>query len=472
MNKQIVFFAAVTVASAVFGASSSERIEVRDLVIYGGTPAAVSAAVKAKDLGLDVVMVSPDRHIGGLTVSGLGFTDSGNTSAIGGLARQFYRRIYGAYRGQKVDVRGQETKGVCPEDETMWVFEPHVAEKVIADWLAEKKVEVVRGELLDRGPGGVEKAGGRIRGFRTLSGRTFRGRYFIDATYEGDLMAAAGVKYAVGRESNATYGEKYNGIQVAQAKFHQFFSGVDPYVVKGDPASGLLPGVEPYNPAEKDGDGDRRVQAYCFRMCLTDVPENRIPFAKPEGYDERDFELLFRDFEQRAAHPEEVKGYLVGLCWINSRMPCRKTDTNNRHGFSTDFIGGNWDWAEASYAEREKIFARHLQRQKGLMWTLANHPRIPEYVRKEVSRWGTCRDEFLDKSAPGGGWQSQLYVREARRMIGEYVMTEHNCRKHVKAPHPIAYASYTMDSHHCRRYVGKDGFVHNEGDVQEQLMKK
>jgi len=310
----------------------------------------------------------------------------------------------------------------------------------------------------------VEK--GRIVAIRMESGKVFRADCFIDATYEGDLMAAAGVSYTFGREANAKYGEKYNGIQVGNADYHQFFTGVDPYVVKGDPKSGLLPGVEPYDPNEKDGDGDSRVQAYCFRMCLTDVPENRIPFAKPDGYDEREFELLFRDFEQRAAHPEEVKGYLVGLCWINSQMPCRKTDTNNRHAFSTDYIGANWNWPEASYAERDRIFASHLHRQKGLMWTLANHPRIPEYVRKEVSRWGTCKDEFLDRSAPGGGWQSQLYVREARRMIGEYVMTEHDCAKRRLAPKPVAKGSYNFDSHHVRRRVGKDGFVHNEGDVE------
>lgn len=200
--------------------------------------------------------------------------------------------------------------------------------------------------------------------------------------------------------------------------------------------------------------GGRRVQAYCFRMCLTDVPENRIPFAKPADYDERDYELLFRNYEAGE----------TGLPWINSKMPNRKTDTNNRTGFSTDFIGQNYDWPEASYAERERILQAHLTYQQGLMWTLANHSRVPAHVREEVSKWGTCRDEFAD--GPGDGWQGQLYVREARRLIGDYVMTEANCRKQRTAERPVAMAAYTMDSHHVRRYVTKDGWVKNEGDVE------
>ena len=444
-----------------------------DIVIYGGTSAGIAAAVQAKRMGAKALVIEPGYRIGGLTTGGLGQTDIGRKEAYGGIALDFYKDVRRWYsdpahwKHEKAPAYAADGQCKGSEDaKAMWTFEPSAALAILEGWERRDGLEIVRGERLDRGPGGVTVEKGRITAIRMESGRVCRAACFIDATYEGDLMAAAGVKYAVGRESNATYGEKYNGIQVAQAKYHQFFSGVDPYVVKGDPASGLLPGVEPYDPAEKDGDGDRRVQAYCFRMCLTDVPENRIPFAKPEGYDEREFELLFRDFEQRAAHPEEVKGYLVGLCWINSRMPCRKTDTNNRHGFSTDFIGGNWNWPEASYAEREEIFARHLQRQKGLMWTLANHPRVPEYVRKEVSRWGTCRDEFLDRSSPGDGWQGQLYVREARRMVGDYVMTEHDCSHKRTVPKPVAKGSYNFDSHHVRRRVGADGFVHNEGDVE------
>ena len=235
--------------------------------------------------------------------------------------------------------------------------------------------------------------------------------------------------------------------------------------MKGDPLSGLLPFVEEDCP-EPDGTGDRRVQAYCFRMCLTDDPENRIPFAKPEGYRELDYELLLRNLEAEATIPECGKAnWRKGPPWINSKMPNRKTDTNNRQAFSTDFIGRNWAWPEASYAEREKILKAHLDYQKGLMWTLANHPRVPEKIRTEVARWGTCRDEFAD--GLGDGWQRQLYVREARRMVGDYVMTEHNCRGSKTVSRPVAMGAYQMDSHNCRRYVGRDGFVHNEGDVQD-----
>ena len=240
-------------------------------------------------------------------------------------------------------------------------------------------------------------------------------------------------------------------------KNHQLADGIDPYVKKGDPSSGLLPGVEKDCP-EPDGSGDRRVQAYCFRMCLTDDPANRIPFKKPAGYREQDYELLLRNLE---AGPLDRDG----LPWINSPMPNRKTDTNNRTGFSTDFIGANWNYPEASYAERAQIEQAHLKYQQGLMWTLANHPRVPEKIRQEVARWGTCKDEFAGER--GDGWQNQLYVREARRLVGEYVMTEHECRGERIAPRPIALGAYGMDSHNCRRYVDEKGFARNEGNIED-----
>ena len=458
---------------AFTSAPQVDPLRMKNVVIYGGTSAGIAAAVQATRMGMKATVVEPSWRIGGLTTGGLGQTDIGAKSAFGGLALSFYQDIFKWYADPKhwkyTKFADYSPDGQCAgsqEGKSMWTFEPSAALAVLEGWEKREGLEIIRGERLDRGPGGVVKKDGRIVSFRTESGKVFTAAYFIDATYEGDLMAAAGVKYAVGREPNAQYGETLNGIQTAQARYHQFLPGVDPYVVKGDKSSGLLPGVEPYDPKEKDGDGDRRVQGYCLRMCLTDVPENRIPFAKPADYNERDYELLFRDYEQRAAHPELNKGHFVGLPWINSQMPCRKTDTNNRLAFSTDFPGANWKWPEASYAEREKIFAAHLRRQQGLMWTLANHPRIPEYVRKEVSRWGTCKDEFLDKSAPGGGWQSQLYVREARRMVGDYVMTEADCCKQRNAPRPVAMGAYQMDSHNVRRRVGPDGFVHNEGDVE------
>jgi hypothetical protein len=276
-----------------------------------------------------------------------------------------------------------------------------------------------------------------------------RGRIFIDATYEGDLMAKAGVSYHVGREANATYDETLNGVQLGSKK-HQFLVPVDPYVKPGDPASGLLPGLHAGGPGEH-GQGDHRVQAYNFRMCLTNAPENRLPFPKPAGYDPLRYELLLR--------------YIQGGVWdafgSNLPMPNRKTDTNNNGGFSTDNIGMNYDYPDADYATRERIFQEHVTYQQGMMWFLVNDPRVPEKIRQQMSQWGLCKDEFRE----AGGWSHQLYVREARRMISDYVMTQHNCQGRVVADDAVGLAAYGMDSHNTQRYV-KDGQAINEGDVQ------
>ena len=442
------------------GVSAADSVD-RDIVIYGSSPAAISAAVQAGRMGKSAVVVSPETRIGGLTTGGLGQTDIGNKSAFGGIALEFYRDVAKWYAESAHWTRQTpeqykpdgQTAGTMGKD-SMWTFEPSAALAILEGWEKRDKLDIRRGEWLDR-DGGVTREGGRIVSIKTLSGNVYRGKVFIDATYEGDLMAAAGVSYTVGREANSVYGETISGIQFREAKSHQLQRCVSPYVVEGKPESGLLPGIEPRNPNEKDGDDDKRVQAYNFRMCLTDDPANRIPFKKPANYDEREYELLFRNF---------AKG-VTSIPLINSRMPNRKTDTNNRGGFSTDFIGRNWEWPEASYERRREIFKAHLDYQQGLMWTLANHPRVPEKVREYMSRWGTCKDEFLD--GPGDGWQSQLYVREARRMVGDYVMTEHECRGDRTAPHPVAMGAYTMDSHNVRRYVTAKGNTQNEGDVED-----
>ena len=451
-------------AAAMFAASGARAAETldRDIVIYGSSPAAISAAVQAGRMGKSAVVVSPETRIGGLTTGGLGQTDIGNKSAFGGIALEFYRDVAKWYAESAHWTRQTpeqykpdgQTAGTMGKD-SMWTFEPSAALAILEGWERRDGLDIRRGEWLDR-DGGVTKEGGRIVSIKTLSGDVYRGKVFIDATYEGDLMAAAGVSYTVGREANSVYGETISGIQFREARAHQLKWHVSAYVEEGNPESGLLPGIEPCNPNEKDGDGDKRVQAYCFRMCLTDDPANRIPFKKPANYDEKEYELLFRNF----ANGE------TAIPWINSKMPNRKTDTNNRLGFSTDFIGRNYEWPEASYERRAEIFKAHLDYQQGLMWTLANHPRVPEKIRAEVSRWGTCRDEFTD--GPGDGWQSQLYVREARRMVGEYVMTEHECRGDRVVPHPVAMGAYTMDSHNVRRVVTAMGNVQNEGDVQDR----
>jgi hypothetical protein len=429
-----------------------------DLVIYGGTSAGVAAAVQAHRMGRTSVVIEPTHRLGGLSSGGLGQTDIGNKAAIGGIAREFYQRVRkhyadpAAWKWQKPKEHKDEGQThTDPNEDSMWTFEPSVALGIFNDWVKENQLEVVYGERLDRKSGVKKDGAGRISSITMESGKNFAGKVFIDATYEGDLMASAGVSYAVGREANAQYGEMLDGVQTKHALKHQLVAGVDPYVKKGDPSSGLLPFIDPNGPGDEGG-GDKRIQAYCFRLCLTDVPENQIPFTKPHSYDDSWYELLFRNFEAG-----ETK-----TPWINSPMPNRKTDINNNYGVSSDFIGQNYAYPEASYAEREEIAARHRLYQQGLMWTLANHPRVPERVRKEVSRWGTCKDEFTE----GNGWQEQLYVREARRMVGAYVMTQANCQGKEKVEDAVGLAAYGMDSHNTQRYVDAKGQARNEGDVE------
>lgn len=437
-----------------------------DVVIYGGTSAAVIAAVQAKKMGKTVVVVSPDKHLGGLSAGGLGFTDTGNKAVIGGLARDFYHRIWlhynddAAWKWQKKSEyggKGQGTPAVDGENRTMWIFEPSAAEKVFEDYVKEFAIPVVRDEWLDRAKG-VKKDGARITAITTLSGKTYFGKMFIDATYEGDLMAAAGVKYHVGREANATYGEKWNGVQVGVLHHRHHFGAVkekiSPYVVPGDPKSGVLPRVST-TPVGEYGAEDKRVQAYCFRACFTNHPENRIPFPKPEGYDPKQYELILRVF--KAGWRETFEKF--------DPIPNHKTDTNNHGPFSFDNIGMNYDYPEASYERRREIIREHETYQKGLLYFIANDPRVPADVQKEMQQWGLPKDEFTDN----GNWSHQLYIREARRMIGEFVMTENELLKKKPTPDSVGMGSYTIDSHNVQRYITPDGFAQNEGDIGVHL---
>jgi hypothetical protein len=442
--------------------SASVRAADYDVVIYGGTAAAISAAVQVKKMGRTVVVVSPDKHLGGLTAGGLGFTDTGNKAVIGGLARDFYHRVWAYYdqpatwTWQKKEAygnKGQGTPAIDGAQRTMWIFEPHVAEAVFEDWVRENEITVVRDEWLDR-EHGVKKTGARITAITTLSGHTYGGRMFLDATYEGDLLAAAGVAYAVGRESQAEYGEKYAGVQTGVLQHRHHFAvlkeKISPYVVPGDPASGLVAGVSAAPPGEF-GTADKKIQAYCFRLCLTDVPENRVPFPKPAGYDPADYELLRRVF---AAGWRETFGKF-------DPIPNHKTDTNNHGPFSTDDIGANYDYPEASYARRREIIARHAAYEQGWLYFIANDPSVPAEVRTAMQRWGLAQDEFKDN----GHWPHQIYVREARRMRGGYVMTENELLKRRPTPDSVGMGSYAMDSHNVQRYITPDGAVQNEGDI-------
>ncbi len=440
----------------------SGRATDHDVVVYGGNSAAVIAAVQAKVMGKSVIVVSPDRHLGGLTSGGLGWTDTGNKAVIGGLARNFYHRVWKHYDQPSTwkwqdraayGNKGQGTAAIDGAERTMWIFEPSVAEKVFEDLVREHGIRVVRDEWLDRAKG-VRKEAGRIVSITTLAGRTYAGKMFIDATYEGDLMAAAGVSYHVGREANSVYGEEHNGVQTGVLHHRHHFGvlkeKVSPYVVPGDPRSGVLPRVSAAHPGDF-GEGDSKVQAYCYRMCLTDHPENRIPFAKPAGYDPRQYELLARIY---AAGWTETFGKF-------DPVPNRKTDTNNHGPFSTDNIGMNYDYPEASYERRREILKEHENYQKGWLYFITTDPRVPADVRESLGRWGLPKDEFRDN----GGWPHQIYVREARRMTGQFVMTENHLRKRKPTPDSVGMGSYTIDSHNVQRYITPEGYVQNEGDI-------
>jgi hypothetical protein len=433
-----------------------------DLVVYGGTSAGVIGAVQAKKMGKSVVIVCPDKHLGGLSSGGLGWTDTGNKAVIGGLSREFYHRVWKhydqptAWKWQKqaeYGNKGQGTPAIDGSQRTMWIFEPHVAEQAFQDFVKEYEIPLHRDEWLDR-TGGVSKSGQRITAIKMLSGKQFAGRMFIDATYEGDLMAAAGVEYTVGREANTVYGEEHNGVQTGVLHHRHHFGvlkeKISPYVVPGDPSSGVLPRISAQPPGEL-GMGDKRVQAYCYRMCLTDYPGNRLPFAKPEGYDPKQYELLLRILH--AGWRETFEKF--------DPIPNRKTDTNNHGPFSTDNIGYSYDYPEASYERRREILREHQQYQQGWLYFIANDARVPKDVQDEMRRWGLARDEFTDN----GNWPHQIYVREARRMVGSFVMTENELRKKQPTPGSVGMGSYTIDSHNVQRYITPEGYVQNEGDI-------
>ena len=437
-----------------------------DVVIYGGTSAAVTSAVQVKKLGKSVVVVSPDKYLGGLSSGGLGFTDTGDKSVIGGLSREFYHRVWKHYDGadawqwQKKEAygnKGQGTPAIDGKDRTMWIFEPHVAERIFEDFVRENELTVHRDEWLDRAKG-VKKSGARITSITTLSGKTYTGKMFIDATYEGDLMAAAGVDYHVGREAKNIYNESWNGVQVGVLHHQHHFGAlkekVSAYVVPGKPESGVLPGVSKQPPGIR-GEGDARVQAYCFRMCLTNHAENRVPLPKPSNYDPKQYELLLRVFDT---------GWRDFFDKFDP-IPNRKSDTNNHGPFSFDYIGMNWDYPEATYEERRKIIRDHENYQKGLLYFVANDPRVPEEIRTKMLTWGLPKDEFTDN----GNWSRQLYIREARRMIGQFVMSENELLKKKPTPASVGMGSYTMDSHNVQRYITPEGHVQNEGDIGVDL---
>jgi hypothetical protein len=451
----LIFFCLLAVKSSAVDKKTFDT----DIVIYGGTSAGITAAVRAVKLGKRVIVVSPDIHLGGLSSSGLGFTDTGDKEVIGGLARDFYHRVYLHYQEQvawkwqkkeEYGNKGQGTPAIDGKDRTMWIFEPHVAEKIMEDLVRENKITVYRNEWLNR-KNGVTMKEGKIISLKTLSGKIFAGKVFIDATYEGDLMAAAKVGYHTGREANSLYGEEWNGIQTDVFQHgHHFKTNIDPYKVPGDKTSGLVAGISDEAPGIK-GEGDHKLQAYCFRMCMTNNPENRIAFPKPDHYNPADYELLARVF--KSGWNELFNKF--------DPIPNRKTDTNNHGPFSTDYIGMNYNYPEASYQQRKKIIRQHEDYQKGLFYFMCTDSRIPAELQKRLNSWGLAKDEFKDN----GNWPYQLYIREARRMVSNFVMTEKEVLGKKEVPQSIGMGSYALDSHNTQRYVTEAGFVQNEGDI-------
>ncbi len=410
----------------------------KDICIYSGISAGVIAGYAAHKLGKSAIIIEPGKHLGGMTASGLGSTDIGNKYAITGLSKDFYRRMglrYGNFE--------------------QWNLEPSAAESLFVDYTKRAKVPVQFGYRLHR----VVKQGNKIieaifensqKPDRATDIRV-RAKIFMDCSYEGDLMAQAKVSYTVGREGNEEFNETLNGVQLQH--LHQFPDGVDPYVEKGNPATGLLWGISPYTVAP-NGTGDRKVQAYNFRLCLTDNPDNRIPFTRPENYDAKKYTLLARLIEVK-------KSNSLGDLMIINKMPNGKTDCNHKGGFSLDHIGANWDYPEANYEDRAKIWKDHENYIKGFLWFLANDPSVPERIRQQANEYGWPKDEFKDNN----GFPWQLYVREARRMRGAYVMTQANCQQKEVVTDGVGMAAYTMDSHNCQRVV-KNGMVKNEGNVE------
>ncbi len=442
----------LTICVFLIGLTACKKKEVEyDVCVYSGTSAGVIAAYKAAEMGKKVLLIEPAKHLGGMTASGLGMTDIGNNKALSGFTLEFYKRIARHY--------GEEGQAKLK-------FEPHVAEHQFNKLVAEAGFDT----LLFHRVISVEKEGAQIKRIvvenaknpSKETNKTISAKTFIDCSYEGDLMAMAGVSYTIGREDNSKYNEQYNGFILDTHGVHQFPDSVSPYVIPGDTTSGYVYGITEEGFLAERGAGDKNIQAYNFRVCITKVDSNKIPITKPDNYDPKKYELLARIGERREWTTLSVppfKGEFALL--LIDEMPNGKTDVNNNGGFSTDFIGENWDYPEADYETREKIKKAHEDYQKGLFYYIGHSDRIPKKIRNQMLEYGYCKDEFTDN----GGWPFQLYVRESRRMIGEYVMTEHNWARREIVNDGIAIASYGMDSHNTQRIV-INGMVKNEGDVQ------
>ena len=412
-----------------------------DVVVYGGTAGGAIAAVSAARAGMKVALLEPGKHLGGMVSGGLSATDVGKKEVIGGYPLEFYLR---AGRRYGMAQYGQQAA---------WMMEPHVAEEILRQMLREASVTVMMNHQL-RQNHGVTKTGAMIRQITMESGASFSAGVFVDSSYEGDLMAQAGVSYTWGREAASQYGESLAGVR-AKTEGHQFEVNVSPYDAQGS----LLPEIDRGSRGEA-GAADRKVQAYNYRLCFSDDPANQTPFARPESYNPARYELLARLLAARL-QAEAAAPKVSTLLSIIS-VPNHKADVNNNGPFSTDYLGASWAYPNASYEMRDRIRQAHRDYTAGLLYFLANNAQVPAGTRKEMNRWGLCKDEFTDN----GNWPFQLYVREARRMVGEFVMTQKDLQTEVRKPDAIGMGSYNSDSHNVVRIVDSNGFVRTEGNME------
>ena len=446
MKKLLFLFLALAAAA---------RGESYDVVVFGATSGGVTAAVQAARMGKKVVLLDPGKHVGGMTSSGLGWIDIKGTNSVGGTAREFFDRVKKHYAAKSIDTNKFGNSG--------WVVEPKVAEQMFNDMLKEAKVPFEPGFRL----ASVAKTGTRITSITSEANKAIEGSMFIDATYEGDLMAKAKVSYIIGRESSEQYGEPLAGNLPEPANGYDRKLRIDPYLKPGDPSSGLIPLVQA-GEVGAPGAASPAIQDYNYRLCLTQDPANRIPIAPPAGYDPKQYELVGRMFESAAKLGQTFslrkdKNFKSSLLKMDA-IPYGKTDTNNGGRISTDYAGYSQDYPEASYAGREKIARAHEDYIRGYLHFLATDSRVPQNVRDEMKTWGLAKDEFTDN----GGWPFQLYVRQARRLIGQYVVTQHDAERKTTVEDSVGMASYSLDSHICRRIVD-NGIVIQEGGFYQKI---